>query len=63
MAKETKKSSNPYAGKSRTELVKELTKLEAEYEQSRAKGKMAAMFTPELRRQRSQLLTALNQTA
>lgn len=63
MAKDTKQSNNPYAGKSRSELLKTLDKLEVEYQASLVKGKMAAMITPDLRRQRAQLLTALNQTS
>ncbi len=57
-----KQTKNPFNGKTRSELVKELEKLEMEYQQSLAKGKMASQFTPELRKQRARLLTALNQT-
>tara|TARA_B100000678_G_C17918455_1_gene386296 strand:+ start:380 stop:589 length:210 start_codon:yes stop_codon:yes gene_type:complete len=59
--KETKKTNNPYAGKSVSDLQKEYQKLNSEYEQSLSKGKMTSQETPVLRKKRAQLLTALNQ--
>jgi hypothetical protein len=61
MTKKTK-NNNPYAGKTKSDLVKSLGKLESEYQHSLAKGKLAADTTPDLRKQRARLLTALNQT-
>jgi hypothetical protein len=59
----TPKKTNPYNGKSVVDLEKDLIKLETEYQQSLARGKMAADITPELRQRRARLLTALNQAS
>ena len=61
MATKKKDSNNPFAGKTVADLEKALNSLEAEYQQSLAKGKLSSDLTPSLRRQRAQLLTALNQ--
>lgn len=60
---DTKKSSaNQYAGMSIKDLQKAHTKLETEYQESRSKGKLTSLETSKIRKQRAQLLTAINQT-
>ena len=61
MATNTKTvKTNPYAGKSRAELVKELTKVELEYRNLLSRGKLAGTATRVLRKDRARLLTAIN---